>query len=379
MATQQGKNSSNEKALKKGVTPGYVQLNIKDREAKEPNGRVPTMLTGHLSKPNELTLFTEKEEIDRDRQIAQKTEIFDFLNKNAVFDNGTIRTLYGLCFCFTKYNSEEILKFSRLSVEQQNIPLGRYVTIELPIKEFVKFMYGSRGLHDRAIGEIKNIITLASIPVSWKYKIKDKDGNEKTWRKIAPFINYEIDVPDADGKDTESILEEIYNQGKMAITIGRPLLHNLEKRFAYVPKLLITEWGKEGTQNELFPVLLNELLSLLGNYRNAANKIKKRLEEENKHNGTSQEEVEILIKDKMKQALTCKILFKTLAQNSSYDYITKGRWDRMDAQIRANMNFFRDKISLITEYTISGRGSNKLVEFVFNMEYPTLLKSLPES
>ena len=378
MATQQGKDSSNEKALKKGVTPGYVQLNIKDRETKEPNGRVPTMLTSHLSKPNELTLFTEKEEIDRDKQIAQKTEIFDFLNKNAVFDNGTIRTLYGLCFCITKYNSEEILEFSRLSVEQQNIKPSRYVTIELPIKEFVKFMYGSRGLHDRAISEIKNIITLSSIPVSWKYKIKDEDGIEKTWRKIAPFINYEIDIPDADGKNTESILEEIYNQGKMAITIGRPLLHNLEQRFAYVPKLLITEWGKDGTQNELFPVLLNELLSLLGNYRHAAKKLKKRLEEENRNSGTSQEEGESLINDKIKQALTCKILFKTLAKNSSYDYITKGRWDRMEAQIRANMNFFKDKISLITEYAISGRGSSKYVEFVFNMEYPTLLKALPE-
>jgi len=377
MAIKQGKNSGNKKASEISVTPGYVQLKVSDQKKKDSNGRIPTMLTSHLYKQNELTLFTDKEEIDRDREIAQKAEIFDFLSKNSIFDNGTIRTLFSLCFCLTKDSNEDILNFSKMSAENQVIQQSKYVTRDLPIKEFVKFMFGSRGLHDRAIGVIKDIITLSSIPVSWQYEIKDENGETQKWRKIAPFINYEIDIPDANSRDTESVLEDIYNRGTMSITIGRPLLQNLEKRFAYIPKALITEWGKQGTQNELFPILLNELLSLLGNYRDAAFKLKKRLKEENKQNNVSKEEGEEIIKEKIKSALTCRLLFKSIAENSVYDYVTKGRWDRMEDQVRANMNFFRDKIALITEYNISGRGSNKVVDFVFNIDYP-VLKQLPE-
>mgnify|MGYP006988876836 CR=1 FL=1 len=378
MATQQGKNSSNKKATEKSVTPGYVQLNINARKAKEPSGRVPTMLTNHLYKPSEITLFTPKEEIARDREIAQKAEIFDFLNKNSVFDNGTIRTLYSLCFCLTKDNSEDILEFSRISAKEKSLKRDSYVTRDLPIKEFVRFMFGSRGLHDRAIGVIKDIITLANIPVSWQYEIKDKDGKTHKWRKIAPFINYEIDLPDGDGRDTDSILEDIYNQGTMSITIGRPLLQNLEQRFAYIPKALITEWGKDGTQNELFPILLNELLSLQGNYRFHAYSTRDRLKEEHKNDNISKEESCKIIEEKMKEMLTCRIKFKTIAENSTYDYAAKRRWDRMEDQVRANMNFFRDKISLITEYDITGKGSEKVVVFVFNTDYPTM-KELPET
>lgn len=377
MATKQRKNSSNKKAAEKGVTPAYVQLNVRDRKKKESNGRVPTMLTNHLYKQNDLNLFTDEEEKERDLAIAQKAEIFSFLNKNSVFDNSTIRTLYSLCFCLTKDNDDDILNFSKISAENQSIQQSKYVTRELPIKEFVKFMFGSRGLHDRAIGVIKEVITLSSIPVSWQYEIRDKDGNLQRWRKIAPFIHYEIDLPDANSRDANSVLEDIYNQGTMSITIGRPLLQNLEKRFAAIPKALITEWGKEGTQNEIFPILLNELLSLLGNYRSAAYKLKKRVEEENKTNNVSQEEGEKILSEKLKEILTCRILFKSIAENSVYDYVTKGRWDRMEEQVEKNMKFFRDKISLITEFKITGRGSNKVLEFVFNLDYP-VSKDLPE-
>jgi len=377
MATQQGKNNSNKKATEKSVTAGYVQLNVNARKSKESSGRVPTMLTTHLYTPSKITLFTPKEEIDRDKEIAQKAEIFNFLNKNSVFDNSTIRTLYSLCFCLTKDNSDDVLEFSRISAKEKSLKRDSYVTRDLPIKEFVRFMFGSRGLHDRAIGVIKDIITLANIPVSWQYEITDKDGNNQKWRKIAPFINYEIDLPDGDGRDTDSILEDIYNQGTMTITIGRPLLQNLEQRFAYIPKALITEWGKDGTQNELFPILLNELLSLQGNHRFYAYKLRDRLKEEHKKENISKEDSERIIEEAMKRELTCRIKFKTIAENSTYDYAAKRRWDRMDEQVRANMNFFRDKIALITEYEITGRGSEKVVEFVFNTDYPTM-KELPE-
>ena len=79
----------------------------------------------------------------------------------------------------------------------------------------------------------------------------------------------------------------------------------------------------------------------------------------------------------MKEALTCKILFKSIDDNSVYDYATKGRWDRMDEQVRKNMEWFKDKIHLITEYNIIGKGSKKEVVFVFNMEYPKD-KELPD-
>jgi len=128
MATQQGKNNSNKKATEKSVTAGYVQLNVNARKSKESSGRVPTMLTTHLYTPSKITLFTPKEEIDRDKEIAQKAEIFNFLNKNSVFDNSTIRTLYSLCFCLTKDNSDDVLEFSRISAKEKSLKRDSYVT-----------------------------------------------------------------------------------------------------------------------------------------------------------------------------------------------------------------------------------------------------------
>ncbi len=372
MANKQRKNIGNPKASEKGVTPGFVQLKVNDHRKREANGRIPTMMTSHLYRQNELTLFTEAEEKERDLEIAQKAELFGFLSKNAVFDNSTIRTLYSLCFCLTKDDDDDILNFSKLASESKNIPVSKYVTRVIPIKDFVKFMFGSRGLHDRAIGVIKDIITLSSIPVSWQYEIKDKDGNTQKWRKIAPFINYEIDLPDANSRDLNSVLEDIYNQGTMSITIGRPLLQNLEKRFATIPKALITEWGKGGTQNEIFPILLNEMFSLIGNYRSAALKLKKRLEEEHKKNSIAEHESKKIIDEKLKEILTCRILFKSIAENSVYDYVSKGRWDRMKDQVEKNMVFFRDKIALITYFHLGGKGSNQYVDFIFNLDYPIL-------
>ena len=295
----------------------------KDTKTSRSNGRVSTMLTTHLYQQAESTLFTSNEEAERDRKIAEKAELFCFLNKKAVFNNSTIRTLFALCYWFTKSVDDDILRFSKMSSEQQNIEVTSYITKNIAIKDFVKFIFGSRGLHDRAIGVIRDIITLANITVSWQYEIKDKEGNKQKWRKIAPFINYEIDLPADSGKDTNGILEDIYNQGMMSITIGRPLLHNLEKRFAYIPEKLITEWGKDGTQNELFPMLVNELLSLHGNYKYYAHSAIKRVQIEQVESGAGREACEHIIKGKTKELMTCRLKFITIAENSVFDYTTR--------------------------------------------------------
>ena len=207
-------------------------------------------------------------------------------------------------------------------------------------------------------------------------KIDEKTGKPVRRTKIAPLLIYEIDVPDAGGRDSKSVLESIYEQGTMSITITRVLLHNLEKRFAYIPKALVTEWGKDGTQNELFPLLLSELLSLFGNYKDAALKIQKKLKIQHKEENISEKESDEIINEKVKEALTCTILFKSIAENSVYDYVTKGRWDRMEDQVCKDMEWFKNTIHLITEYRIVGRGSNKEVVFVFNMDYPSANKTM---
>jgi hypothetical protein len=40
------------------------------------------------------------------------------------------------------------------------------------------------------------------------------------------------------------------------------------------------------------------------------------------------------------------------------------------------MEWFKNTIHLITEYRIVGRGSNKEVVFVFNMDYPSANKTM---
>ena len=377
MAIKQGKNKGDKKTPEKSVATGFVKLKVTDHKNSNSNGRIPTMLTTRLYKQTEVDLWTDQELVDRDRKIAEKAELFSFLKNSSAFDNSTVRTLFSLCFCLTNENDEDVMNFSKKTSTELDIPLSHYVTRNIPIKEFTKFMFGGHNLYKRSISVIKDIITLSSHAVAWEYEITDADGKTQKRRKIAPFIIYEIDLPDANGRDVNSVLDDIYNHGTMSITIPRLLLHNLEKRFAYIPRTLITEWGKDGTQNEIFPLLLSELLSLLGNYKDAALKIKKKLKAQHKEDNVPEEESGKIIEEKMKEALTCKILFKSIDDNSVYDYATKGRWDRMDEQVRKNMEWFKDKIHLITEYNIIGKGSKKEVVFVFNMEYPKD-KELPD-
>ena len=379
MAAKQGKNKSNKESSEQNVTTGFVQLKVKDRKNRSSNGRIPTALTTRLYKQTDETLFTDEDIKKRDRLIAERTEIFGFLKDSSVFENSTIRTLFSLCFCLTNENDEDIINFSRTSSTGVDIRRSDYIHRTIPIKEFTKFIFGGNSLHSRAITVIKDIIKLSSHSVAWQYdsdKIDEKTGKPERRTKIAPLLIYEIDVPDAGGRDSKSVLESIYEQGTMSITITRVLLHNFEKRFAYIPKALVTEWGKDGTQNELFPLLLSELLSLFGNYKDAALKIQKKLKIQHKEENISEKESDEIINEKVKEALTCTILFKSIAENSVYDYVTKGRWDRMEDQVCKDMEWFKNTIHLITEYRIVGRGSNKEVVFVFNMDYPSANKTM---
>ena len=249
MAIKQGKNKGDQKTPEKSVATGFVKLKVTDHKNSNSNGRIPTMLTTRLYKQTEVDLWTDQELVDRDRKIAEKAEIFSFLKNSSAFDNSTVRTLFSLCFCLTNENDEDVMNFSKKTSTELDIPLSHYVTRNIPIKEFTKFMFGTRGIHDRAINVIKDIITLSSHAVAWEYEIIDADGKTQKRRKIAPFIIYEIDLPDANNRDVNSVLEDIYNHGTMSITIPRLLLHNLEKRFAYIPRTLITEWGKDGKRN----------------------------------------------------------------------------------------------------------------------------------
>lgn len=373
MAIKHRKNLGNDtEPEKKSLATGFVQLKVNDRKNdSNSNGKIPTVLTSRLYKQTEIDLWTDQDIIDREKEIAKKTEIFSFLKDSSVFDNGTVRTLFSLCFCLTNEKDEDVIKFSKETSSEIDIPSTHYITRDIPIKKFTKFIFGTMNMHDRAISIIKDIITLSSHPISWEYEVTDKNGNIQKRRKIAPFIIYELDFPDAGNRDKDSVLEDIYNQGTMSITIPRILLHNLEKRFAIIPRALITEWGKNGTQNELFALLLSELLSLLGNYRDAAHKKIAKLKAKHKRENISTKDSEVIIAEELKKALTCKILFSSINQNSIYDYATKGRWNRMRNQVIRNMEWYRDKIHLITWFEITGKGSKQEVVFEFNMYYPS--------
>lgn len=371
MAVRQRKNSRDKKASEKSVNNAYITLNVNVRQKNA--GRIPTLVTYRLYRQAEYNIFTSEEEKDRDREIAQKTELFDFLKNSSLFDNSTVRTLYALCFALTNGDdNKDLLTFSEKSTTTHGeLGVSEYVCRTLLIKDFTKFIFGCHCLHDRAITVIKDIIKLSTFSCVWNYDITTPSGETEKWRKIGTLIHYEVDIPDAAGRTKEDLLEDIYNRGKMTIIIGRALLHNIEKRFAYIPKALITEWGKNKTQNDLFPLILSETLSLQGNYRDAAYKRRKKVVEENKKYNRTKEEGDRILEEETRKMLTCRIMFKTIAENSAYDYVTKGRWVKMEKQIEANMDFLKNKIYLIEDYKIGGtKGSQKYVEFIYNLDYP---------
>jgi hypothetical protein len=351
----------------------------KQVERKAAVGKVGTFITKHI-KSEEPTLFDEKEIADRDKAIALNpaNAIFGYSGKKR-FSNTEMRILYALCYGLTAEESADVTTFIDKAEKQKDIPTSQYVGRRINLKDLCHFVFGDRRAKNLK-SLIRDIVGLGSIPIKWTYDITDESGSPQKWLKIAPLLIYDINIPIVEGNkpSIEEAINEIIEDGYIDVTFTRPFLQGIRNRFAYVPKALITQWGKKGTQSELFSYLLNEFLSIHGNYRKAAIDARKAAVIQARKDKLSAEQREALKSERVKRALTGNFLFSSIKASLETDYETERKGAKFEKQLRAAMDFFKNEIHLITEYQIVGVRKNKKLVFVFNYDYGKQAGALPE-
>ena len=381
-----------------GVKLVGFAFNKEAQGKKEEVGRISHFITQHLKDPREATLFDTAEQTERDRAVATyNKDGIKFMGQN--YTNSATHTLFGLSYILSMERGEDIDSF-REATKEQNIPVSKYISRSVPITELCHLMYGDRRSKNIAI-IIRDIMQLASIPVAWHYNL---NGQERI--KIAPLLHYEFDYPRKPVADkikkkygtepTEKevtisvnkflrgitdrterekdiaafVVEAIKAENSVNVTFGRAFFQDLNL-FAYVPQNLITEWGKDGTgtQNEVFPLLLNELLFLYPQYRYYAGKAKGVATNEARKDKLTREQRETLVEERVERTLTGEVKLATIDERLGGAYFKKRNYNKLKGYVDDAMRFFKDNIGLITKYYFTGKTKDLKIYFVFNTKY----------
>lgn len=384
-----------------GVKP--VGFLISKKEQKKQQGRANTMgqitryIPKTLSNMREATTFSEA-------QIAEMTEgkrkncKIEFVGQR--YTNSAMHTLYSLAYVISMERQEkDIVEFVE-ATKGENIRQSQYVTRTIPIKEFCQMMYQDKRAKNIAI-IIRDIMQLASIPIAWPYM-----ANGELRIKTAPILYYEFDYPyeavnekakkkykadttaeeitiainkflSGTSKLTEKekdlasyVIAAIKDENRIQVTFGRPFFQDLNNAFAYVPYELITDWGKDGTgtRNDVFPVILNELLYLQRQYVYFAKQAESAATTEARRDKLTTEQREALVSEKVERTLTGELLFSTIDRELDGMFFKERRYKLLQNLISSSMEFLRKK-ALIRKYYFTGKGKDLKVHFVFNPDY----------
>lgn len=377
-----------EKDNSKNNAEGKIQLiSLTDKSPSSKQGanvgRVPNFVLTTIPKA-EPTLFTTEEEKARDEALSKMRAPFDFLDSRR-YDYSETQTLLALCYLCSNDEGEDIIAFID-ETKKENIPKSRYVTRRIFIKELSRFIFNDRkAVHVNAI--LKDIISLGAIPIKWIYELKDDQGREQKRMKIAPILNYDIDIPIVDGRklSMDEIFEKIAEDGYIDVTFGRPFFQRISDRFGYITKGIINDWGSNGTRTVTFVRLSPLLLSMQWQFRLAAIKARGKAIGEAKKDKLPKEQREALIAERERAALTKDFRLSTINDlvkseekdgSIKNDFFGNRQYSILKEQVQAVINFYKERDLLLEGY-FSGKGKDMKVYFVFNPNFGSSL--LPEA
>jgi hypothetical protein len=364
------------------------------------NGAIGKFVTKTIAERREKTLFDTAEQIGRDKELeSYSKEGINFIDER--YSNSATRTLYGLAYVISFDNDKEEVKAYREKALFDK-ELGRAIQGRIELKQFSDLLFGEH--RKRFISMIiRDIMQLQAIPIAWNYTIqgelwtdigaiikahisykrdeldkavKEQYGGELSPREVAvamrkfAFGDTRIyPLTDKEQFIVNGVVEAISKKGYIDIDFERPFFQG--KYFSYIPQKLLTEWGKGGaTQNDVFPVLLSELLTISGNYRYWAGKARGAARKEAKEAKKTTEETKALIEYREKAVLEGELLLRTIDQAATNGYFFKKRnYARLEKYVKDTMIFCKDTIALITDYHFEGKGQSEKVVFSFNPQY----------
>lgn len=349
-------------------TQTSIFSDTKDNEDQSTKGKISNTLSKAIASEREPDLFDSPEVRERDEEIKKIQEIIasdkemglDRRGKPIFLTSYQSRIIHALSYGISQEATAEDVKNKIQNPFKRNTPIIRNVNIT----SLAKLIFGSSRKRYTDIVK-RNLIELSHLR---QYQIIKVEG--KTLRLSTPLLQV--------GKTIEEISKD---EGKldsidvMEITFGSIFFSELDKRFAIITPKLFEVWSKKGRATELFSVLLDSLLSVYWQYRQAANKAEERIKKSEHYKNLSKEEKKEEIGKAKRQALTYELNITSIKKRVTINYDSSRQMQqKFKKSLRIAIDGFKE-LGLITEAkVIKGAKGQSKIYFIFNEKYTDIQK-----
>lgn len=330
-------------------------------------GKISNTLSRAIASKREPELFDTPEITQRDTEVKKLNDILcsdkeiglDRKGKPVFLTSYQNRIIHALSYAISQDVEEEDVR----GKIRDPFKSGNPITRNLNITEITKLIFGSTRKRYKTI-VIRNLIELSHIR---QYQIIES-GDRKV-RLSAPLLQI--------GKMVEDLSpEKRDNLDAMEVTFGTAFFVDLDKRFAVITPKLFEVWSKGGRGTELFSVLLDTILSVYWQYKQAANKAEDRVKTDKQYKGLSKAERDKEITKAKRYAMTFELNIASIKSRVTTDYeSTRQMKKKFWKDLKNSIDGFKE-LDLIEEAKISkGANGQDKVSFILSESYNYFEKS----
>lgn len=338
----------------------YEVITLLDNEEKKTSaqnqGRMGNALSKAIAYERTPSLFDNVEITARDDSLkAEQADLAQMClerkGKPVVLSTYQTRIVYALSYAISCHMDEKDV------AEKMENPNSRHVIRVVDITGLAKLIFGStrRRYKEILIKEIYNLANTEQVQVV--------GSGDNMVKFLAPIVSL-------GRKSLDLSPERINDIDKIEIWFGSLFFTGLNNRYAVITPKLFDVWQKKGRGTELFSVLLSSIYSVYWHYRQAAGKAEDRVRADKANKGKPKEELEALIADARRIAMTYELNVSSIKNRVTTDYTSQ--------RLYAN-NFWKDlnnaidgfkELGLITHAAIAkGAKGQEKVTFVLSEDY----------
>lgn len=336
--------------------------------------------------------------IEKDEKGENKVTYVDKEGKNILLSNRQAKMVYVLSYSITQHLEDEDIANHIESIEKRDKngkPIAKNFDIQRTIDTRELALLFCKSARESDIAEAyKTLKELKEIKQVQRLFYKDRDGKESTYTYKVPLILLGAEgwIKTAEPTDNNNQSKgkrgakrkQIFEDGflaKIDVRFSNLFFQKVTSNFAYLSPKLFDVWGKRGngTETELFPILLSELGAKFPGHYIAA---RRAADEVWKDNSIPKKDKGKIVAQRQKKELTYAIWTETIKSKVTTNY---------SGTRKMKIQFFKHleqvikvlvEVGLITNETKVDKAHKDpqkgyKVSFVFNYNY-TNFKGLEE-
>lgn len=338
----------------------YALLGEKQKRVTGETGTLSIALANNLASKKNTTFFLQtRDEKVLELQAIDEARLINREGKTTFLTKRQQKLVYALSMFLSQSKDEPEIQAYVRALKEGRQPKSR-ITLPISITQLTKLVTTDGNARKRQkediLSDLKEMAEIKQVQVFGEY-----GTDEGQIRFVASLIQIAEQVEDL-SKDKE------LDSDFIAVTFGSVFFYELYNRYAIVKPTLFRLWGKSGngTDTELFSMLLSDLLSKYSGHRiasiQAVYKIKK----------SQYKTDEAFFKARTKvqrEALTYSEYASSIKERVTTDYESRRVykalfWKHLEGAIKALVEY-----GLITDAKITKTAKGERVDFVFNFDY----------